>query len=82
MIEKVTSNANIQSMLATLRAHLDIAEGWLVETGPAVGAHAGADCSSSPRRGAVGGHRHHGAREPARAARSATARSMPYGPHA
>ena len=28
-------------LLATLRAHLDIAEGWLVETGPAVGAHAG-----------------------------------------
>lgn len=29
------------ALLAALRGRLDIAEGWLVETGPAVGAHAG-----------------------------------------
>jgi DegV family protein with EDD domain len=29
------------ALLAALRTRLDIAEGWLVETGPAVGAHAG-----------------------------------------
>jgi hypothetical protein len=29
------------TLLASLRARLDIAESWLVETGPAVGAHAG-----------------------------------------
>ncbi|MGL6291627.1 MAG: DegV family protein [Silanimonas sp.] len=29
------------ALLAALKGHLDIAEGWLVETGPAVGAHAG-----------------------------------------
>ncbi|WP_397595884.1 DegV family protein [Silanimonas sp.] len=29
------------ALLASLKARLDIAEGWLVETGPAVGAHAG-----------------------------------------
>jgi fatty acid-binding protein DegV len=29
------------ALLASLKTRLDIAEGWLVETGPAVGAHAG-----------------------------------------
>ncbi|GAB3729747.1 DegV family protein [Silanimonas algicola] len=29
------------ALLAALQARLDVAEGWLVETGPAVGAHAG-----------------------------------------
>jgi DegV family protein with EDD domain len=29
------------ALLASLRSRLDIAEGWLVETGPAIGAHAG-----------------------------------------
>ena len=29
------------TVLASLKARLDVAEGWLVETGPAVGAHAG-----------------------------------------
>ena len=29
------------AVLAALRQHLDVAEGWLVDTGPAVGAHAG-----------------------------------------
>ena len=30
-----------EQLLAALRTRLDIAEGWLVETGSAVGAHAG-----------------------------------------
>ena len=30
-----------EALLATLQAELDCAQGWLVETGPAVGAHAG-----------------------------------------
>jgi DegV family protein with EDD domain len=30
-----------ERLLATLRAELDVAEGWLVETGSAIGAHAG-----------------------------------------
>lgn len=35
------SAADGQALLDALRARLDCAEGWLVETGPAVGAHAG-----------------------------------------
>jgi fatty acid-binding protein DegV len=30
-----------EALLAALRAKLQIAEGWLVETGSAIGAHAG-----------------------------------------
>ncbi|KFN41887.1 DegV family protein [Arenimonas metalli] len=33
--------ADGERLLATLRAELDVAEGWLVETGSAIGAHAG-----------------------------------------
>ena len=33
--------ADGEALLAALRARLDIAQGWLLETGPAVGAHAG-----------------------------------------
>jgi hypothetical protein len=35
------AEADGATLLAAMRARLDIMEGWLVETGPAVGAHAG-----------------------------------------
>ena len=31
----------LQALLAALRKSLDVHEGWLVETGSAIGAHAG-----------------------------------------
>jgi DegV family protein with EDD domain len=35
------ARAEGEALLASLRARLDVADGWLAETGPAVGAHAG-----------------------------------------